>query len=320
MQPRGARAPLRRGRRGAARLASAASALVALGCGAGGSAPAAVVASIEPLAMLLRELAPPGLEVHALLPPGASPHGFEARPSDLRRVAGARLLVQIGGHYDGWAARLAAAAEVRPERLALLELPGIDALPAADPHAEPAGAGLDPHLWLDPVRAAEVIAPALAAALARVAPEAHAEIGARLAAQQQRLRALDAELRALFAAGAAERRGFVALHDSWRYFARRYGLRELGAVLGVGAEEPTPRSLAALVRRARAQGGAELLIEPQLPAAVAATLARELEGRTRRVDPLGDPADPARADYASLLRWNARAFAAATAPAARAGT
>lgn len=281
--------------------------------------PPAVVATIEPLAMLARELAPPGLEVVALLPPAASPHHFEPRPSDLRRVSGARLWIQIGAGYDDWAARLAAAAEVQPERVALLELPGIDALPASA-DAEHAAAGADPHLWLDPVRVAEVVAPALAEALARVEPAQRLEIGVRLVALQQRLRALDAELRALFAASAGERRGFVALHASWRYFAARYGLRELGSVLGVAAEEPTPRALAELVRRARAQGGAELLIEPQLPPALAETLARELAGRTRRVDPIGDPSDPERSDYASLLRWNARAFAAATAVAPAAGT
>jgi zinc transport system substrate-binding protein len=310
------------------RLGAAVLAAAALACARGDAAarPAAVVATIEPLAMLARALAPPGLEVAALVPAGASPHHFEPRPSDVARMARAALWIRVGGDFDAWSARLAKAAEREPETLALLSLPGIDPLPAdashadayagsasGDPESHHTRAPADPHLWLDPLRMAEVAAPAIAEALARIAPGDRLAIDLALAELQSELRALDAELRARFASGAATRRGFVTLHASWRYFAARYGLRELGAVIGVAAEEPTPRALAELVRRARAQGGAELLLEPQLPAAIAETLAAELAGRTRPVDPLGDPADPERASYLALLRWNARAFDAATA-------
>ena len=51
-----------------------------------------------------------------------------------------------------------------------------------------------------------------------------------------------------------------------------------------------------------------ILVEPQLPTRLAETVAAEFGATTVLVDPLGDPADPARASYEALLRFNAAAF------------
>lgn len=270
------------------------------------AAPLQVVATIEPIAMLVRELAPAGAEVHALVPPGASPHVFEPRPSDVARLADAALLVAVGGDLDGWIAPLAAASAAERDTLVLLELPGL-ALRPASAGARP-GERPDPHVWLDPILVRDAIAPALAARLRAVAPDEAAAITARLADFQERLTRLDAELSTLLARGG---RRYVAFHAAWRYFGARYGLEEVGVVEEAPGEEPTPRELAALTAAAREAGVAAILIEPQLDPRVARALAAEFGATTVLVDPNGDPADPARARYEDLLRWNARAFARA---------
>jgi len=265
-----------------------------------------VVATIEPVAMLVRELGSERFAVSALVPPGASPHTFDPRPGDAARLADAALLVAVGGDLDASAQRLLGAGGHPVETLTLLELPGLAPLPAArDAHDD---AARDPHVWLDPIRVRDVLAPAIADRLARIDPAGAADTAARLAGFQERLTRLDAELRAELA---GPQRGYVAFHAAWRYFGARYELEEIGVVEEAPGEEPTPRELASLAAAARRTGVRAILVEPQLDPRVARTLAAEFGGTTVLVDPNGDPTDPERARYEPLLRWNARAFARA---------
>jgi ABC-type Zn uptake system ZnuABC Zn-binding protein ZnuA len=288
-----------------AALGLAAGALVALQ--AQGAAPLPVVATIEPLAMIVREIGGERVAVSAIVPAGASPHAFDPRPGDVARLAGARLLVTVGGELDGWVLRLRAAAGAEIETLALLDVPGLAPLAAEGGPAAP-GARRDPHVWLDPIRVRDALGPAIAARLVALDAEGAAAYAARLADFQARLARLDAELRAALA---GPRRAYVAFHPAWRYFGARYGLEEVGVVEESAGEDPTPRELAALVAAARRAAVPAILVEPQLDPRVARTLAAEFGATTVLVDPNGDPSDPARARYEDLLRWNARAFAGA---------
>ena len=274
--------------------------------------PLRIVTTIQPLGLVVRELGGERVVVSVLVPPGASPHTFEPQPSDVQSLVAARLIVEVGGGLDGWVHPLLAAASARPERLTLLDLPGLDPLPA-DP-AEAHEGRFDPHAWLDPIRVRDVLVPALATKLAALDPSGSADYAAsreRLAAQ---LTALDAEIRTTLA---GRGRNFLAFHAAWRYFAKRYGLDEVGVIEEAPGEEPTPRELGALAQRARAAQLPAILIEPQLSPRIAEMLARDLDAAVVTVDPNGDPTDPERATYAGLMRWNARAFARALGGAAR---
>jgi ABC-type Zn uptake system ZnuABC Zn-binding protein ZnuA len=271
-----------------------------------------VVATIPPIAMLVRELAGERAAVTSLVPPGASTHTFEAQPGDMKLLEDARLFIEVGAGLDTWSARLRSAAAHQPERLVLIELPGLDPLPAdpneRDRDASGAPARFDPHLWLDPIRVRDVVAPALAGALARIDPAGRAHYEAQLAALQAQIGDADAEIRRTLAGHGTK---FIAFHGAWRYFAARYGLEQIGVVEEAPGEEPTPREIAGLVAAARAAHVPAILIEPQLSPRIARTIAAELGAGTVLVDENGDPDDPERATYPALMRWNARAFARA---------
>ena len=280
--------------------------------------PLRVVTTIQPLALLARELGGDRVLVSVLVPPGASPHSFEPQPSDVQSLVAARLIVEVGGGLDGWVHPLLAAASARPERLTLLDLPGLDPLPAApgahvDPGRHDAAHRLDPHVWLDPIRVRDVVVPALAAKLAALDPSGRAVYQASRDQFVARLTALDAEIRTTLA---GHGRDFLAFHGAWRYFAKRYDLEEVGVIEEAPGEEPTPRELGALAQRAREAQLPAILIEPQLSPRIAEMLARDLGAAVVTVDPNGDPTDPERATYAGLMLWNARAFARALGGAA----
>jgi ABC-type Zn uptake system ZnuABC Zn-binding protein ZnuA len=283
-----------------------------VGATARAAAPPDVVVTIQPIALLVRALAGERASVTSLVPPGASTHTFEAQPGDMAVVGRAQLFVEVGAGVDAWSARLRSAAARPPERLVLIELPGLDPLPAdpneRDPEASSGSARFDPHVWLDPLRVRDVIAPALARALLRLDPAGRSHYDASLASLQAEISDVDAEVRRTLAGHGTK---FVAFHGAWHYFAARYGLEQIGVVEEAPGEEPTPREIAKLAVAVRAAGVPAILVEPQLSPRIAQAIAAEIGAATVAVDENGDPNDPERATYPALMRWNARAFARA---------
>ena len=257
--------------------------------------PLRVVATIEPLCMLARQIGGDSLACTTLVPPGATPHAFEPRVSTLRAVADAELLVAAGNGIDDWTAPLASAGS--RSWLALGPPCGARDLACA-------------HFWLDPALA-RAAALRLYGDLAARDPDHRADLLARVRAFLAESERLDRELALLLAPFAGER--FVSFHPAWGGFARHFGLVEVGGIQERGAEEPTPRSLAAIVDAARGARVRVVVVEPQIDPHTALALADEIGARVARCDPFGDPRDPARATPLALQRWNASALAAALA-------
>ena len=257
-----------------------------------------VVATIFPLADLVRQVGGDEVEVMTLLPPGASPHTFEPTPEQARQVATARLFVEVGAGLDAWAARLRAA---RTAPLTVVTATaGLSLLDGEH------GEGGDPHVWLDPVLVRDHIVGAIVEGLAAAAPDRRAAFERGATQLRDTLTRLDAEVRAILTP--AQRRSYVAFHAAWRYFGRRYDLTEVAVVESFPGKEPSAREIAALVDRARAAHAAALLVEPQFAPRTAEQIAREFGGRTVLADPIGGAQLPGRQSYADLMRYNAHAF------------
>ena len=259
--------------------------------------------------MIVRAVAGERAVVHTLLPPGGSPHTYAPRPSDLRSTSEAVWRIRMGGRFDPWADTLFRAAQPGVPVTEILSLPDLHLVAAAGHHhaqVDHGGDEVDAHCWLDPVRVETVIGPQLVEVLVRLDPAGADYFRGEMDRFAGELRALHAELSRLFSQSPPP---VVSLHPAWSYFSERYGLGELPVVERVPGEAPSPRALAELIREARRVRAERLLVEPQLPASAARAIAEEIGATVVLVDPLGDPRDPARADYSGLLRFNAYAIA-----------
>jgi ABC-type Zn uptake system ZnuABC Zn-binding protein ZnuA len=212
----------------------------------------------------------------------------------------ARTLLRVGVGLDEWTDALLAAAPASLVTWTATEVPGV----LDPPHP---GEPVDPHVWLDPVRVRDHLAPALSRHLQALDPEQADGYRERLLDLTERLTRLHEEITSML--GHVRKRRYVALHPGWHYFAARYGLEQVGVVHGPALEEPTPRGLARLLDRARRERPDALLVEPQLDGRIGALLARELGSHVVLVDPLGDERDTRRSSYESLLREVASAVA-----------
>lgn len=260
--------------------------LVLVGCGGGEpdrSRPQ-VVAGFYPLAYAAEQIGGGAIEVTNLTPPGAEPHDLELSVRDAERIRSADFVLYLGEGFQPALEESAAASEGR----------ALDLL-STQTGLRPG----DPHIWLDPLRYADVVEE-VGKALGRPGPAAD------LAA---RLRALDGELER----GLAEcsRRELVTSHDAFGYLAARYGLEQI-AITGISPEaEPSPRDLERVSRLARERGATTIFFETLVSPEVARTVAREVGAETAVLDPLEGLSDEdlARgADYFSVMRANLRAL------------
>lgn len=285
-----------------------------------------VVASIIPLGDFCRQLGGDAVEVQVLIPPGASPHVFEPPPSVIAKAAQARVFVYIGAGLEPWAAKLLSSRN--PEGLAVVEaaqgLPLIQEVAghhhpheanAADsraPHQRSAesrsGAASksethisgNPHIWLDPVLAQEICLK-IAAALIQVDPERRQTYEANLKNYLKELARLHQEI--LKRVTTWSLKDYVCFHPAYTYFAKRYGLREVGVIEVAPGREPTPRHLHKIVEAIRHYGIRVVFAEPQLSPRVAEVIAQEAGVKVLMLDPIGGR-PPYGENYLQMMRYN----------------
>ena len=112
----------------------------------------------------------------------------------------------------------------------------------------------DPHFWLDPLRVKEAVN-GIAAQLSTLDPEGQILYQDNAAAYNRQLDTLHAWIQERVAELLEERRLLVTSHDSFQYFARRYGFIVVGTVLPVTTEqEPTAQEMAGLIDDIREHG------------------------------------------------------------------
>jgi ABC-type Zn uptake system ZnuABC Zn-binding protein ZnuA len=192
--------------------------LVAAGCGddSGSGSGRTVVATTTQVADLVREVGGGRVSVDGMLRPGGDPHEYEPRPSDVAAVARAHVVFRSGGEVDDWLGDVIDDAGGDAQVVSL-----IDSVDRMDD---------DPHWWQDP-RNAERAVETIRARLTRLDPGGRTVYRRNAARLERRLRTLDARIAACVDRVPAAKRRIVTTHDALGYFARRYGIEVVGAVI-----------------------------------------------------------------------------------------
>jgi ABC-type Zn uptake system ZnuABC Zn-binding protein ZnuA len=255
--------------------------LLAAGCGedGGGSGGGGVnvVATTHVVADIAQQVGGPQAEVQALLPRGADPHGFEPRPSDVREVSRAKVVIRSGGEIDDWMSDVLDAAGGDARVLTL-----IDSVRRLDG---------DPHWWQDPHNTIAAVGP-IARALSDADPGGRAGYEARARRYSERLRLLDRSIAACVARIPPSGRKLVTTHDALAYYARRYGLELIGALIPSRSSraQPSAREVERLVDQIERQRVEAIFPESALKSRLEEAVARESGaevGGTLYADTLG---------------------------------
>jgi ABC-type Zn uptake system ZnuABC Zn-binding protein ZnuA len=250
------------------------------------------------------------VRVESLTDPRQDPHAREVHPRQLALLREADLLVRVGLDHEPWLPRALATLKRRPpdvdcsQAVALLatETPRLRADRGEHLHAFG-----NPHYWLDPENA-RPITERIRDALARLAPGERAVFDTNRA---EFLRRLDARLphwRASLHPYAGAR--VVVIHDTWPYFAGRFGLTIVAAVEERPGVPPSPGHLGRLIDRMRSTGVRTVISEPSAPGTLVRRITQATGARVAALVP-SVGADPEVGDYLALFEVNVRRLAIA---------
>lgn len=299
-------------------------------CGAGGASASDdgklnVVASFYPMAFLAERVGGDHVDVETLTGAGVDPHDLELKPKQVASLSEAGMIVYLKG--------------LQPAIDDAVEQSGAENVVEATEHTDLVESGhdheghdhgdhdhgdhgdhdhegddheghdhgpVDPHLWLDPVKYAEV-AEALGEALAEADPDNADDYAENANALTKDLRELDKE----FSEGLKATRTdtFVTTHSAFGYLAGRYDLKE-ESIAGLGPEsEPSPariRELNAVVKEEQVN---TVFFETIASDRTAKSLAGDLELKTDVLDPVEGINEQSRGkDYLEVMRANLTAL------------
>ncbi len=265
----------------------------------GGAARLRVVTTTSVFADMISQVGGELVRVTSLVPHDGDVHTFEPRPSDIRSVADAQLLIMNGLGLDDWLAKtIRNAAEEGVPLVRLAEdLPSVQPLPG-----EEAGTR-NPHLFLD-VAYARGYVERIASALKQADPRHADRYAARASAYLAELGTLDGWVRQQIQMIPAANRRIVTFHDAFAYYAREYGLEVVGVAVRAPGQDPSAGYIARLVDAVEANGVKAIFSERQFPATLADQIAAETGARVVANlydDSLGDPPVTT---YVAMIRWD----------------
>lgn len=276
-----------------------------------GAGPHPVVTTSTDLKALVDAVGGEKVQTESLAPPLSDPHSVEVKPGQLAKLKAAALLVRIGLDHEPWLA--AALSTVNDPRFVrgsphyLDTSKGIRLLQAetprlrADKGAHVHGFG-NTHFWLDPENGRPITA-AILEALSRLAPADRAFFEANRKRFLARLDERQKEWRRAMAPLKGAR--VVVFHESWPYFAERFGLVIVAALESTPGVPPSPSYLATLIQKMRDSGIRLLIAEPYSNASIVKEVATKSGATPVTLIP-SVGGDPAAADYLSLFDLNVK--------------
>jgi len=251
------------------------------------------VTTIYPFKLILQSIVRDCREVHCLLPPGASPHTYEVRPSDMRMVETAKAMFIGGKNLDEWALKF-----YNPNRIQLLDLLPPDSLLYFKSHTHAGkndlgvdnhdhGQEVDPHFWTDPLTV-KALLPSLTDTLCSLDKN-------KCDADNQNSKQLARHLDSLYTridSTLAPVRGTAVLlsHPFFRYFFKRFGIRLVGIIEIAPGKEPPPKRIRDFIQIIKREKVKAIFINSQLSDRPAQLIAEVTGVKVRALDPIGGAA------------------------------
>lgn len=260
---------------------------------------ASVVVSFYPLAFAAERIGGDCVSVTNLTPPGVEPHDVELTPDAVEAIATADVVLYFGGGFQPAIEDAVQDAEGH----AVDVLGVVSTLPA-----QTEGLTVDPHVWLDPNRFADIVA-ATADALVGTGIPSSCDLSDSAEGLSSDLTDLDAAFRAGLTG--CDHDVIVTTHAAFGYLAGAYGLRQ-EAIAGLEPQvEPSARRLAELKAFVEEEGISTIFTEELVAPDVAETLAAEAGVNTAVLFTIEGLTDEEGDDYLSLMRENLDALRAA---------
>ena len=270
-----------------------------------------VATTVAPLTDMVQQVGGELLHVHGLVPEGVNSHTFQPAPGDVQYLAQADLVVLNGLYLEIPIEKLIQSSSKPGVTVVKLGEHTVSQAEWVFDTSFPKAQGFpNPHLWLNVDYAMHYVTLIRdhVSALDRDNAAVYQQNATRYLIQ---LAHLDGCITAAMHTLEPHQRKLLTYHDSWPYFARRYGLTIIGAVQPANFSEPSPREVARLIYQLRREKVPAVFGSEVFPSKVLHKIASEAGVRyvtTLRDDVL--PGAPGEADhsYLGMMRHNVTAM------------
>ncbi|MEV7293946.1 metal ABC transporter substrate-binding protein [Streptomyces microflavus] len=287
-----------------------------------------VTASFYPMQFLAERIGGEHVAVTSLTKPGVEPHDLELTPRQIGSISESDYVLYLKGiqpAVDDAIKQSGVKNTVDAATLTTLEDHGSEVSghdhgheeeahedEAHEEHAEGDGhnhgeeGGADPHIWLDPVKYAEV-AKGVGKSLEKADPDHAADYKKNTEALVGELNKLNTAYETGLKNTATKT--FITTHSAFGYLAERYGLTQQG-IAGIDPEaEPSPARIQEIHTIAEKEKATTVFFETLASDRTAKTLAKDTGLKTGVLDPLeGITKQSQGADYIEVMESNLSAL------------
>jgi ABC-type Zn uptake system ZnuABC Zn-binding protein ZnuA len=261
-----------------------------------GEGPLSVVAVNTTLADIAQDIAGERVEIEVLIPAEADPHTFQPTPQDVAKIANSQMLIANGAGLEEWLQEVIDNAG--GERIvveAAADLAGDEGRPG------------DPHFWLDPNHVIHY-ANQIRDGLIDLDPGGETIYARNTEEVIARLEELDGWINEQVAVISPELRLLVTNHESFGYFADRYGFMIVGTIIpsvSTGSS-PSAQQMVALVEAIKATNTGAIFLEAGSNPDLAEQLASETGIKV--IKNLRTQPQYPEEGYIEMMKYNTRAI------------
>jgi ABC-type Zn uptake system ZnuABC Zn-binding protein ZnuA len=233
-----------------------------------------VVAVATFLADIAQNVAGDRVRIETLMPLGVDPHSFEPTPQDVKKIADSQILIVNGSGFEEFLENLLANSGTRTTVIDASRGLTSRTLKPGEPHDE--DNPTDPHFWLDPTQVVKYVEN-IRAALTQADPDGAATYQANADAYISKLNALDTKIKQTVGAIPPNQRKLVTDHDTFGYYADRYGFEIVGMLVPSfsTADTSSAQQVATLIDQIRATGVKAIFLEQGTNPRLAEQISRE---------------------------------------------
>lgn len=262
--------------------------------------------SILPQKYFVEKITKDKFDVNVMVQPGASPHTYEPRSSQMKSLMNSEIYFYIGVSFEKvWLDKFKSSAKNTTfvdtsngiEKLAMAKHEHHDEEESHaghdhekhDEHADEKHEdtdeeeGTDPHIWLDP-NLVKIQAKTIYDTLVKIDSKNSEFYKANYEEFLKELDMLDAQLKTILAP--YENRAFMVFHPSWGYFAKRYNLEQIA--VEVEGKEPKPNELVELIKDAKEHDIKIVFVSPQFSQKSAKTISKNIGAKVISLDSLDE--------------------------------
>ncbi|PLT31155.1 ABC transporter substrate-binding protein [Peribacillus deserti] len=303
-----------------------------------------VYTTIYPLEDFTKKIGGDFVDVHSIYPPNVDAHSYEPSTKDLTKLADSDLFIYTGVGVEGFAEK--ATEMLQKEKVKTLKAAeGLELLPSSHSeheHSEEAHSGheeeehpeeeahseheghdhgdYDPHVWLDPILAAE-LASNIKNTLTELMPEHKDEFETNFNSLNKELNKLNDEFQTVIEQSPGK--DLLVSHAAYGYWEKRYGIEQISIAGLSPTQEPSQKELKTIIDETKEHNLRYVIFEQNAKPKIAKTIQEQLGLKSltlHNLEAITDENIKNNDDYFTIMRKNLKTIKTALSSAATAST